>query len=114
MIKQDSDNIEGDKFTASLKTDQTQALHNILHFIYDDSKVNAYERFNASQMTANWKPTLVTKGQAIQSALEKLQAANDALAKKEDASLRTLAQQAYTQAKQALSTSTPNTPAPAK
>jgi hypothetical protein len=114
MVTRDNANIEADNFTGSLKADQTQALHDILHFIYDDPKVNAFERFNAIQMTANWKPSLVTKGQAIQSALSKLQAANDALAKKEATSAAALAQQAYTFAKQALNTPSPNASAPAK
>jgi hypothetical protein len=114
MVKQDNANIEADQFTASLKADQSQALHDILHFIYDDQKVNAFERFNAIQMTANWKPSLVTKGQDIQSPLEKLQAANDALAKKEDTSLGVLSQQAYTFAMQALNTPALNASAPAK
>lgn len=114
MVKQDNANIEADKFTQSLKADQTQAIHDILHFIYDDPKVNAFERFNAIQMTANWKPSLVTKGQAIESALTKLQAANDAMAKKQDSSISALAKQAYSFAKQALDTPAPNAPAPAK
>ena len=107
MVKQDNDNIETDKFTDSLKADQTQAIHDILHFIYEDQRVNAFERFNALQITVNWKPSLVTKGNAIQSALEKLQAANDAMAKKENASLISLAQEAYSLAKQATETSAP-------
>jgi hypothetical protein len=114
MVKQDNDNIEADNFTNSLKADQTQAIHDILHFIYEDPKVNAFERFNALQITVNWKPSLVTKGQAIQSALQKLQAANDAMAKKENASLRSLAQEAYSLAKQATETSAPTAAAVAK
>jgi hypothetical protein len=114
MVKQDNVNIEADNFTNSLKADQTQAIHDILHFIYEDQKVNAFERFNALQITVNWKPSLVTKGHAIQSALEKLQAANDAMAKKEDTSVRSLAQEAYSLAKQATETSVPTAAAAAK
>lgn len=107
MVKQDNANMETDKFTNSLKADQTQALHDVLHFIYADPKVNSFERFYAIRMTANWKISLVTKGQAIQRALGKLQAANNALAKKENTSLGALSQQAYTFAEQALNTPTP-------
>ncbi|MEO6801245.1 MAG: hypothetical protein ABI178_15005 [Rhodanobacter sp.] len=103
MVTQDNVNIEKDQFTASLHADQTQSLQNVLHYIYDDPKVNAFERFTAIQTTATWKESLVTKGQAIQKALEKLQAANDALARKEDTSSRSLMQQAYAYAEQALS-----------
>jgi len=112
MVKQDNINIETDNFSTSLQADQTQALHDILHFIYDDPKVNTFERFNAMQITINWKPSLVTKGKAILSALDKLQAANDALAKKEDASLASLAQDAYSLAKQATEAPKPTTETP--
>lgn len=114
MVKQDNDNIEADKFTTSLAADQTQAIHNILHFIYEDQKVNALERLSALQITVNWKPSLVTKGHAIQSALEKLQAANEAMAKKENVSLASLAQQAYSLAKQATETPAPTAAAAGK
>jgi hypothetical protein len=114
MVKQDNANIEADKFTTSLQADQTAALHDILHFIYDDPRVTTYERFNAIQMTANWKPNLVTKGQAIQSAVEKLQTANDALAKKQDASLGAIAKQILAFSQQALNAPAPNSPTAAK
>jgi hypothetical protein len=114
MVEQDNVNIEADNFTNSLKSDQTQAIHDILHFIYEDPKVNTFERFNALQITVNWKPSLVTKGQAILSALKKMQAANDAMAKKENASLRSLAQEAYALAKQATETSGPTAAAAGK
>jgi hypothetical protein len=114
MVKQDNANIEADKFTTSLQADQTTALHDILHFIYDDPKVTSYERFHAIQMTANWKPSLVTKGQAIQSAVEKLQTANNALAKKQDASLGAIAKQVLAFSLQALNASAPNSPTAAK
>ena len=104
MVKRDNDNIEADNFTASLSADQTQAVHNILHFIYEDPTVNAFERLSALQIVVIWKPSLVTKGHAIQSALEKLQAANDAMAKKQSTSLASLAQEADTLAKQASAT----------
>jgi hypothetical protein len=84
MVKEDKNIIEGTGFAQGLKKDQSQALRDILHIIYDDPKVNAFERFNALQITANWKSSLVTKGQAIESALAKLQAANEAMARKED------------------------------
>lgn len=109
MVKEDNENIEADKFAESLKADQTVALHNILHFIYEDKNVNSFERFSALQITANWKPSLVTKGEAIQSALKKLQAANDALARKDNISLGALAQQAHNFAQKAL-----NIPSPVK
>jgi hypothetical protein len=112
MVKQDNINIEADNFSTSLQADQTQALHDILHFIYEDPKVNAFERLNAMQITINWKPSLVTKGKAIEAALGKLQAANDALAKKENASLASLAQDAYSLAKQATETPKPTTETP--
>jgi hypothetical protein len=111
LIKEDNLNIETDHFSDSLKADQTQALHDILHFIYEDPKVNAFERFNAMQITVTWKPSLVTKGKAIQAALEKLQAANEAMAKKENTSLASLAQDAYSLAVQATATPKPATPA---
>jgi hypothetical protein len=103
MIQQDEMNIETDQFAAGLKTDQTQALHDILHSIYDDSHVNAFDRWQALQTVANWKPSLITKGQAIKAALQELQAANDAMAKKEKVSLGSFAQALYADAKQASS-----------
>jgi hypothetical protein len=105
MVKQDSVNIEQSRFTTSLNADQTQAIRNILHFIYEDPKVSAFERFEALQITANWKPSLVTKGQAIAAAITKLQAANDAMAQKQDTSFKALAQQAYASARQAMTNS---------
>jgi hypothetical protein len=112
MVKEDKDIIEGSKYAQGLTKDQSQALCDILKIIYDDPKVNPFERFNALQLTANWKPSLVTKGQAIESALKKLQAANDAMAKKEDTSISGLAKQAYSFAKQALDTPAPKASAP--
>jgi hypothetical protein len=114
MVKEDNANIEKDQFKGGLQTDQAQALRDILHYIYSDPNVNSFERFNAIQITATWKRTLITKGQAIQSALERLQAANNALAMKEDTSAGSLVQQAYTYAKQALSAPAPSTQTPAK
>jgi len=114
MVRQDNANIEADNFTASLSADQAQAVKDILHSIYDDPKVNAAERLSALRGAANWKQSLVTKGQAIQGALAKLQAANEAIAKKEDTSLGALARRAYTLAQQAISTPSPATAASAK
>ena len=114
MVKQDNANIEKSQFTKGLHADQTQAFRNILHYIYSDPKVDSFERFSVIQMTATWKPTLVTKGQAIQSALEKLEAANSALAQREDTAAGSLIQQAYTYAKEALRAPAPNAQSSAK
>ena len=114
MVKQDNANIESDNFTASLASDQTQAVKDILHSIYDDPKVSAFDRLSALQLASNWKPSLVTKGQAIQSALAKLQAANDAMAKKQPTSVSALAQEAYSFAEQAIATRAPTAASSAK
>jgi hypothetical protein len=114
MVKEDNTNIETDKFGASLQADQTSALHDILHFIYDDPKSSAFERFSAIQVTNDWKPRLVTKGQAIEGAMAKLEAANDDMAKKQDASLGALAHQAWVLALTATNTSAPTASSPAK
>lgn len=109
MVKQDNENIESDKFTASLRSDQVQALLNILHFIYEDPKVSAYDRFNAIENLASRKVTLVTKGRAIQAALKSLRAANAAIAKKDDASAGPLLEQVYAYAKQSIAATTKST-----
>lgn len=114
MVKQDNANIETDNFTNSLSADQTQAVKDILHSIYQDPKVNAAERLEALQIAANWKQILVTKSQAIQSALAKLQAANEAMAEKENTSLGALARQAYALAQQSIATPSPSTATHAK
>ena len=75
---------------------------------YDDPKVNSFERLSALQMTANWNQVLVTKGRDIQTAIKRLEAANDALAAKEDESAHSLIRQAYAYAEQALSTPAPS------
>lgn len=105
MVDQDNKNIEANRFASSLSDDQTDDLTNILHVLYDDRHVNSAERFTAIQTTMNWKSAVVTKGQAIKAALDKLQAANTALANKPDASAITLIEQAYTLAQQASKTS---------
>ena len=114
MVKWDNDNIEADQFANGLKLDQTHALKDILHWIYLDPKVNAAERFGSIQIATNWKQSLVTKSRTIQSALAKLEAANEAMAKKENTSLDALSRQIYALAKQAIATPSPETAIPAK
>ena len=95
MIDQDSQNIEKD-FVPSLVQDQNNARMNILHVLWDDKNVNSAQRLSAVLTTGNWKLSLVTKGQSIKEAATKLQAANEALAKKQDQSAIDMAKQAYT------------------
>lgn len=102
MVAEDNANIEKDNFAESLKEDQAQGLRNILHYIYADPKVNSFQRLSAIQMTASRNPALVTKGQAIEGAVQKLEAANNAMAQRQDASASSLVQQAYAYAKHAL------------
>lgn len=95
MVNEDEQNIEKDMFAPDLGVHQTNDLLEILKIIYNDKQVNSAQRFAAVQTIANWKPAIITKGQAIEAALAKLESANDALAKKQKQSAMSLAKQAY-------------------
>jgi hypothetical protein len=102
MVKADNENIEITQYASGLGEDQNVAMMSVLHFVYDDKRVNAAERFQALQAWRAWKPNLVDKSKAIQDAVDKLQKANEALAAKQDASAHALAAQALTLAQTAL------------
>jgi hypothetical protein len=102
MVQADNANIEITRYASGLGEDQNVAMMSVLHFLYDDKRVNAAERFQALQAWSAWKPKLVDKGKAIQDALDKLQKANEALAAKQDVSAHALAAQALTLAQTAL------------
>ena len=102
MIAEDDRNIEGDRFASGLLADQTSDLDSVLHAIYDDPRVDAARRFQAIQAVVGWRKAVVTKGRTIQAAVNKLEAANDALSKKQSVDAKALAQQAAVLAQQAL------------
>lgn len=102
MIAEDERNIENDRFASGLLADQTADLNNVLHAIYDDPRAGAADRFQAVQSVVNWRKAVVTKGRTIQAAMAKLEAANDALSKKQSVDAVALAQQAAALAQQAL------------
>ena len=104
MVRADNANIEITQYASGLGEDQNVAMMSVLHFLYDDKRVNAAERFQALQAWSAWKPNLVDKSRAIQDALDKLQKANEALAAKQDVSAHALAAQALTLAQTALGT----------
>jgi hypothetical protein len=101
MVDQDNANIEADTFASKLVSDQTDALWDALHLIYDDRGSGAAERFRAAMSVLNAKPALITQGKAIAEAVGKLEKANDALAKAPDQSAFALARQAFVLAQNA-------------
>ena len=101
MVIKDNEAIESNGFAPSMESSQQQAIRDMLHTIYDDPKVNAYERYKAAQVEASWNPALITKGRAIADALGKLKAANDELAAKHDETFRQRAVEAYAIAQEA-------------
>ena len=108
MVDADNKIIEGTSFAGGLGADQTYDLVEILHDIYNDKRTNAYQRFVAAQTVINWKPSLVTKGQAIMAAATELKEANQAMAQKHELSAIDLVRQAFTSATGA--TNTPSVP----
>ncbi len=107
MVKADNENIEITQYASGLGEDQNVAMMSMLHFVYDDKRVNAAERLQALQAWRTWKPDLVDKSKAIQDAVDKLQKANEALAANQDVSAHALAAQALSFAQTALGTAPP-------
>ena len=97
---------EDSGYASGLSQDQTEAGTSYLSKVYTDNSVNVADRLLVySQYNGNnWKPVLITKGQAIADAVKKLQAANEAMQVKQLVAASLLAQQAYQLATQALST----------
>lgn len=102
FIARDNANIEADGFAPGLALDQTQAVMNMLHSVYEDRNANSADRLAALAAWRDWKPAIVTKGRDIDAALQKLQRANDALAAGQAFSAAALITQVQDLAMQAL------------
>ncbi|MBV9736466.1 MAG: hypothetical protein JO209_11230 [Acidisphaera sp.] len=102
FIARDNANIEADHFAPGLALDQTQAMMNMLHSVYEDRGAHSADRMAALAAWREWKPAIVTKGRDIDAALKDLERANDALAAGQDFSFAALVGQVRDLALQAL------------
>ncbi len=102
VVAQDNDTFEADDYVANLATDQRAAMLNILNHVYADRGTNAGQRFDIIMTWGAWKPSVVTKGHDVNTAMTKLVAANEALAQARPFAAGALAQQAFAAAQHAL------------
>ncbi len=98
MVEEDDSAIEKNLFSPGLEKDQESSRKNILHSIYEDKDVNTAQRLDAFLSVQNIRIATVTKRQNIIDALKKLEAANNALAAKNNIAASALAEQAITYA----------------